>query len=765
MAKRTSQETSVGTFVATKKGIIEVYSGSDARTAEVMLGDTFVATEEMSNGIYYLGKLKIKNSFKLSPGLSGKDVSKLQYGNENDIVYLLRKDNIDGNDNFFAQFKKIKKYEDGGMMAKGGELNGFKKGDKVILKFDIEYRKGNEEVLIVVGFEDEKLILEKLNKPKKYQMLSYVSPSDVVHYRGKLADGGNMNDCYCYEDGGNFEEFLNENEENDNWYDNNWFYGQYKDNKFTFQVENESGDFILEPMETTIYDMISRINKLKDGERAVFSNHESIERKQGNFIYHYGDGEGGGGKRKIVESKIKDIVIDGIRSDVRDYYQQMPIGSMYAKGGSMKKDINSSIRTISFPDYFPTEDDRAYDWIRNDVSDKAQSSYFRDLLKNLSKKHSVTISNFEYPNDNNNFEFNINGAENNLKKFYAEFFNIKHSEVDSVIDRQRKDYGFFYEDENEEYAKGGDVGSKLKEKKITIKDIKNIYSLIEDNEYDDGSGYSINERKLDDAVYDQFEDTIHYNTYKKIVLAYKQGKNPQKALDSLGNKMKTGGGVDEENKTYGISGIVWYVTKESAGDKYSFLANEVLDKDEFDRYLDEGIEQTHFDINIAYDWQIVPAIYKEMSENDRERELEYEEGRHIIGYKLLLDNQDSGFESRLPYDDDDDEYAKGGGVGRTTEIKGWYTKKYSTDDLGEQINDNITFRGLWAYMNQGYDVYEVLGVGDSLVRERVFEKLSEILGVDYDVVYNKWLRNSKYANGGNMNDDKSYICTYEIGGL
>ena len=82
--------------------------------------------------------------------------------------------------------------------------------------------------------------------------------------------------------------------------------------------------------------MISLINKLKDGERAVFSNHESIERKQGNFIYHYGDGEGGGGKRKIVESKIKDIVIDGIRSDVRDYYQQMPVGSMYAKGGSMK---------------------------------------------------------------------------------------------------------------------------------------------------------------------------------------------------------------------------------------------------------------------------------------------------------------------------------------------------------------------------------------------------------------------------------------------
>ena len=153
---------------------------------------------------------------------------------------------------------------------------------------------------------------------------------------------------------------------------------------------------------------------------------------------------------------------------------QEKFNSKMAKGGSMKKDINSSIRTISFPDYFPTEDDRAYDWIRNDVSDKAQSSYFWDLLKNLSKKHSVTISNFEYPNDNNNFEFNINGAENNLKKFYAEFFNIKHSGVDSVIDRQRKDYGFFYEDENEEYAKGGDVSEANKD---SLNFIKNHISI------------------------------------------------------------------------------------------------------------------------------------------------------------------------------------------------------------------------------------------------------------------------------------------------
>jgi len=105
--------------------------------------------------------------------------------------------------------------------------------------------------------------------------------------------------------------------------------------------------------------------------------------------------------------------------------------------------------------------------------------------------------------------------------------------------------------------------------------------------------------------------------------------------------------------------------------------------------------------------------------------------------------------------------AKGGRTG--SKIKDWYTKTYPTDELGQEINDSITFKGLWAMMSQGYDVYEVLGVGDSIVRERVFEKLSEILGVDYSVVYDEWLdggkkrrmsllNNREYADGGMMAD-------------
>ena len=108
-------------------------------------------------------------------------------------------------------------------------------------------------------------------------------------------------------------------------------------------------------------------------------------------------------------------------------------------------------------------------------------------------------------------------------------------------------------------------------------------------------------------------------------------------------------------------------------------------------------------------------------------------------------------------------YMADGGAVSTRElnkkIKSWYMKTYPTDDMGKDIRDEITFKSLWNMMHQGYDVYEVLDVYDSVVRERVFEKLSQILGVDYDVVYNKWLG---YADGGMMADGGSVDYKLEV---
>lgn len=72
-----------------------------------------------------------------------------------------------------------------------------------------------------------------------------------------------------------------------------------------------------------------------------------------------------------------------------------------------------------------------------------------------------------------------------------------------------------------------------------------------------------------------------------------------------------------------------------------------------------------------------------------------------------------------------------------TNIKGWYRKEYPTDTWGiESINDIFTFHNLNAALNNN-NVQVVFS--DSIVRERCFEKLSNLLGCDYDSIYDKWL--------------------------
>jgi hypothetical protein len=42
-------------------------------------------------------------------------------------------------------------------------------------------------------------------------------------------------------------------------------------------------------------------------------------------------------------------------------------------------------------------------------------------------------------------------------------------------------------------------------------------------------------------------------------------------------------------------------------------------------------------------------------------------------------------------------------------------------------------------LNNYEDVYEYIGVSDSLIRERVFWNLSEITTTEYNVIYDLWL--------------------------
>ena len=73
-------------------------------------------------------------------------------------------------------------------------------------------------------------------------------------------------------------------------------------------------------------------------------------------------------------------------------------------------------------------------------------------------------------------------------------------------------------------------------------------------------------------------------------------------------------------------------------------------------------------------------------------------------------------------------------------IKQWYLSSYPNDTLGNSINGYCTFEGLYECIINNYeDVYDYLGIGDTLVRERCFRNLSTIVGMHYEDLHEQWL--------------------------
>lgn len=71
-------------------------------------------------------------------------------------------------------------------------------------------------------------------------------------------------------------------------------------------------------------------------------------------------------------------------------------------------------------------------------------------------------------------------------------------------------------------------------------------------------------------------------------------------------------------------------------------------------------------------------------------------------------------------------------------IKEFYLEAFPTDELGVEINPHANFADLWEIIRNG-NIYEYLGVCDSVIRERVFQKFSEITGHNIDYIYEEWI--------------------------
>ena len=72
-----------------------------------------------------------------------------------------------------------------------------------------------------------------------------------------------------------------------------------------------------------------------------------------------------------------------------------------------------------------------------------------------------------------------------------------------------------------------------------------------------------------------------------------------------------------------------------------------------------------------------------------------------------------------------------------TKVKNWYKSVNPKDKEVIKFMTDVTFGDVW---REAHNVYDLCGITESDVREVIFIELSNIYGVDYDVVYYKWLR-------------------------
>lgn len=71
-------------------------------------------------------------------------------------------------------------------------------------------------------------------------------------------------------------------------------------------------------------------------------------------------------------------------------------------------------------------------------------------------------------------------------------------------------------------------------------------------------------------------------------------------------------------------------------------------------------------------------------------------------------------------------------------LREYYLNTFPNDELGLDIDPSATFEGLFETLDNYRDVYDYIGAYDSLIRERLFSKLAEIIDMDYDYIYDKW---------------------------
>ena len=93
-----------------------------------------------------------------------------------------------------------------------------------------------------------------------------------------------------------------------------------------------------------------------------------------------------------------------------------------------------------------------------------------------------------------------------------------------------------------------------------------------------------------------------------------------------------------------------------------------------------------------------------------------------------------------------------------SKVSDWYAVAYPDDEWGNQMmNKGIIFQDVFECLQVGFNIYALLGAGDSIVRERVFTALATMMGCDYEHIYYQWLNHEKKPLGGKLWSDMSKL--------
>lgn len=90
-------------------------------------------------------------------------------------------------------------------------------------------------------------------------------------------------------------------------------------------------------------------------------------------------------------------------------------------------------------------------------------------------------------------------------------------------------------------------------------------------------------------------------------------------------------------------------------------------------------------------------------------------------------------------------------------LRDFYVREYPTDELGPEINPDADFEGLFETLDHYRDVYEYIGVEDSIVRERLFSRLAKVMDCDYGYVYDQWLQGARVRDAQERKHVRSWV--------